>query len=83
MPGIPQASVDFPLADFLSAVSKDKSTPKQEPEVKVRGILGKTGADRPDVEALDDETRQKVMEILKSPSWDGKKVSRPIFQRQW
>ena len=40
MPGIPQASVDFPLVDFLSAVSQDKSTPEQEPEVKLRGIFG-------------------------------------------
>ena len=83
MPGIPQASVDFPLADFLSAVSQDKSTPEQEPEVKLRGIFGKTGTDRPDAEALDDETRREVMKILKRPSWDGKQVSRPIFQRQW
>ena len=83
MPGNPQASVDFPLADFLSAVSQDKSAPEQEPEVKLRGNLGKTGTDRPDVEALDDETRREVMKILKRPSWDGKQVSRPIFQRQW
>ena len=36
MPRIPQASVDFPLAHFLSVVSQDKSAPKQEPEVKLR-----------------------------------------------
>ena len=83
MPGIPQASVDFPSADFLSAVSQDKSTSEQEPKVKLRGIFGKTGTDRPDVEALDDEIRRGVMKILKRPSWDGKQVSRPIFQRQW
>ena len=83
MPGIPQASVDFPLAKFLSAVSQDKSTPQQEPEVKLRGIFVKTGSDRPDVEALNDETRREVMKILKRPSWDGKQVSCPIFERQW
>ena len=35
------------------------------------------------MEALDDETRREVMKIRKRPSWDGKQVSRPIFQRQW
>ena len=38
--------------------------------------------DRPDLEALDDDTRREVMKILRRPSWDGKQVSRPIFERQ-
>ena len=83
MPGIPQASVDFLLADFLSAVSGDRTAPEQEPEVKLWELFGKTGPDRPDVEALDDETRREVMQILKRPSWDAKQVSCPIFQTQW
>ena len=83
MPGIPQASVDFPLAEFFSAVAQDKSAPERETEVKLRGIFGKTGTGRLEVEALDDGTRREVMTILKRPSWDGKQVSRPIFQRQW
>ena len=83
MPGIPQASVDLPLAVFPSALSQDKSTPEQEHEVKLRGIFGKTGTDGPDVQVLYDGTRQEVMKLLKRPIWDGKQVSRPIFQRQW
>ena len=83
MPGITQASVDFPMADFLAAVSQGNDSPEQEPDVKLRGLFGKIGKDRPDVEALDDETRHEVMKILKRPSWDGKQISRPIFERQW
>ena len=83
MRGMPQASVDFPFADFLSGVSQDKSAPEQEPEVKLRGLFRETGTDRPDVETLDDETRQEVMKILKGPSCNGKQISRPIFRRQW
>ena len=83
MLGITQASVDFPMADFLAAVSQGNDSPEQEPDVKLRGLFGKIGKDRPDVEALDDETRREVMKILEGPISDGKQISRPIFERQW
>ena len=83
MPGIPQASVVFPLADFLFAVFQDKSAPEQEPKAKLQGLFGKTGSDRPDVEVMDNETQREVTKILTRPSWDGKQMSRHIFQRQW
>ena len=82
LPRITQASVDFPMADFLPAVSQCNDSPEQEPDVKLRGLFGKIGKDRPDVEALDDETRREVMKILKRLSWDGKQITHPIFERQ-
>ena len=45
--------------------------------------VGTVGEGGPDVDAMDDETQREVMKILRSPSWDYKQVSRPIFQRPW
>ena len=83
MPGITQASVDLPMADFLAAVSQGNDSLEQEPDVKLRGLFAKIGKDRPDVEALDDVARWEVMKILKRRSLVPKQISRPIVEPQW
>ena len=54
--------------------TKDLGEPDAGPEGmqrKVRRLLGLTLSSKPNLEALDEDTRKKVQKTLKCPKWNG------------
>ena len=63
---------------FENLESFDETKHIREPDAgpegiqrKVRRLFGLMGSSRPDLEALDDDTRKEVQKMLKCPRWNG------------